>query len=482
VANVVGRAEVLATVCTLLAALLYAADGDPAPAGGRIRLGRRLATSLGTMAAVLLAFASKESALAAPGILLLVDWLSARKAGEPAVVRFRRHWVLWAAILVLAVEWLWLRANVAGNLAGVAPAPGLEGLSPLGRLGVMLPVVLEYLRLLFLPARLSLDYSPNYLPVTGGLTLRLVAGVLALAAGVALALRARAPAPVLTFALGWTAAALIIVWNVVIPSGVVLAERTLYLASVGACLALGAAFQLARPRWPRAALAVAALLVLAGTARTWSRVPVWRSNDTLFPQLVRDAPGSFRGDWVAAMIAYQSGDRAGGERLMRRGFETYPSTGVMWDDFAKQLRREGRWREASDCYWMAFRVAPMLVQSAAYSVGAALQAGAIDTAEARLNAALQRYPDRDELKLAASHVALARGQPLRAMTLRRQVAWGSPDMLEYWYLTADAAAKAGYCPELVRSLDRMRALQADSGAMARLDQRRHTLGCDTKAQ
>jgi hypothetical protein len=477
VANVVGRAELMAAVFILLAALLYAADGDPAPPGQRTRVGWRLATSLGTVAAVLCAFGSKESALAAPGILLLVDWLAARKAGEPAVVRFRRHWLLWLATLALAVEWIWLRASVVGNLAGAAPAPGLEGKGLLGRLVVMLPVVLDYLRLLFVPARLSLDYSPNYLPVTGGFSLGLVAGVVALAACLWLALRVRTRTPVLTFALGWMAASLIIVWNVVIPSGIVLAERTLYLASVGACLAVAATYELLRPWWPRAATAAVLALILAGTLRTWTRIPVWRSNDTLFPQLVRDAPGSFRADWVAAMLAYQAGDRAGGERLMRQGFATYASNGVMWEDYARQLEREGRWREASDAFWRAFTVDSALVRSAAGAVAAALQAGATDTAEARLDLARRRYPDRDELRLVASHVAIARGQPLRAMTLRRQVAEASPDTWQYWYLTGDAAAKARYCPELVRSLDRMRALRADTGAIAGLDRQRHALAC-----
>jgi tetratricopeptide (TPR) repeat protein len=481
VANVVGRAELLATIFTLLAALLYAADGDAAPPGPRPPGLGRLATSVGTVVAVLCAFASKESALAAPGILLLVDWLAARRAGEPGVTRFRRHWLLWAAVLALALEWIWLRAGIVGNLAGAAPAPGLEGKGPLARLMVMLPVVLEYLRLLFVPARLSLDYSPDYLPAAGGLTARLLAGALVLAASVWLAVRVRARMPVLTFAFGWMAASLFIVWNVVIPSGVLLAERTLYLASVGACLVVAAVYQRLVPLWPRVAAGAVMALGLAGALRAWTRVPVWRSNETLFPQLVRDAPGSFRGDWVAAMLAYQAGDQARGEQLMRQGFATYGSNGVMWDDYARQLEREGRWREASDAFWRAFTVDPSLVRSAAGAVASALQAGATDTAEARLGAALRRYPDRDELRLVASHLAMARGQPLRAMTLRRQVAQASPETWQYWYLTADAAAKAGYCPELVRALGRMRLLQADTGTVALVERQRRRLACGDTA-
>jgi len=61
--------------------------------------------------------------------------------------------------------------------------------------------------------------------------------------------------------------------------------------------------------------------------------------------------------------------------------------------------------------------------------------------------------------IAASDVALARGKPLRAMTLRRQVAWRFPDRPRYWALTAAAAIQARQCEEAARSLDRLRTLR-----------------------
>jgi hypothetical protein len=62
VANVVGRAELLATLCTLAAALLYLRHGDRVRTTGRVPWG----TALATLGLVLLALASKESAFAAP--------------------------------------------------------------------------------------------------------------------------------------------------------------------------------------------------------------------------------------------------------------------------------------------------------------------------------------------------------------------------------------------------------------------------------
>jgi tetratricopeptide (TPR) repeat protein len=218
-------------------------------------------------------------------------------------------------------------------------------------------------------------------------------------------------------------------------------------------------------------------VIAAGAVRSLMRSEIWRSNDTLFPQLVRDAPGSFRADWVAGMLAYGGGDRRTGERLLRKGLHRYPLVSLMWDDLATELQHERRWAEAADAFWNAFRVDSNMVASAAMAVGAGIQAGGIDTAESRLEVALRVHPNDDDLKIAASHVALARGNPLRAMTLRREVARRSPAEPVYWYLTAEAARQARFCPELIHSLDRLRTLEPNAPGVTALTDSSADLGC-----
>ena len=87
-------------------------------------------------------------------------------------------------------------AAVVGELAGDLPAPGLAGTSLPDRVLIMLPVVPEYLRLLLFPARLSAEYSPNFLPASTGIGLRTLGGLLLLAVCVAAAVLLRRRAPV----------------------------------------------------------------------------------------------------------------------------------------------------------------------------------------------------------------------------------------------------------------------------------------------
>ena len=296
VANLVGRAEVLATIFVVLAVLAYRLDGRMAERGDQTSW-RRYATAGVTLAATGLALASKESAFALPALLLLVDWLDGAKQGRGGL-GVERHWVLWLGTVGVALAWLLWRANVVGDLTGREVAPGLEDAGLVDRTIAMLPVVLQYGRLLFVPARLSADYSPDFLVLGAGLSPAVVAGFVALVGAVVVAWIARRRAPPAVFALGWIAATILIVANILVPTGVILAERTLYLPSVGAVLLLGEAAQWAWARW-RAPTVLATLI-----AGARGRSPHGHSQPDLAQQ--RDAV---------------SPDRPGRARLVSRGVD-----------------------------------------------------------------------------------------------------------------------------------------------------------------
>ncbi len=469
VANVVGRAELWAALFTLVAALAYRWDGRLAARGNHTW--RRAATSLASLLAVFLGMASKETAFATPGVLLLVDWWEGQRTGEGAAPTFRRHWVLWAATVALSLEWLWIRAGVLGELAGDHPAAGLEGEGLLGRAVVMAPVVLQYARLLFFPARLSADYSPNFLPVPGSFTGSVAAGLVLAAAALALAFRARQRAPALAFGIAWIAGTLLIVANLIVPTGVLLAERTLYLPSVGAVVMLGWLAAWAEANWRHAGVALAGLGVALGMARTATRIPVWSDNARFFPQLVKDAPGSYRSYWVAGAMAYDAGDPRRGEALLRRALDIYPLHPRMWETLAAQLERQQRWLEAAQAFRAVYTLDSTNLEDGARGILAFLRAGMPDSAlslAARLGAA---YPDAPAYLAARAEIARAQGKLLESMTWRRRLAWADPKVWQYWFLTSQAALEVRACWEARRSLERAKALAPAEPRLAELEQR-----------
>ncbi len=453
VANVVGRAEVLATFFVLGAALLYLADGDLASRG--INSGRRWATSVGVMAFSVLAYASKESALALPGILLILDWLVARQNDRPFEDVLRQHWVLLLGTLVLGLEWLVVRANVLGDLAGDHPGPGVFGEDFFGRFTAMSPVVLEWVRLLVFPFHLSADYSPAYLP--GGWNWRGIVGLLVVIGLIVVAVRNRRSRPIVTFALAWLGGSLLIVSNLIVPSGVLLAERSLYLPSVGFCLLLG--FLVSKGGVQRNLLVgIVSVVVGLGVARSIERVSVWKNPTTFFPRLVVDARGSFRSYWVAGAIAYQQGDRETGEQLMRAAIDVYPIFPNVWNSLATEFESEERWSEAGDFFLAAYRIDRTRLNDAVSAMSNYIRGERYDRAVSVARTALADGSSDYRLLVLLADVALAREEPLRAMTYRRQVAFRLSDVWQYWYLTAEAAVLADYCPEASRSLERVEAL------------------------
>src|SRR5204862_164867 len=89
--------------------------------------------------------------------------------------------------------------------------------------------------------------------------------------------------PVEAYGLGWIAIAYLPISNLIVPHGVVMAERLLYLPSVGLALAAGAALD----RLPRQRFALAlVVLVTAGAISRTVRAPAQR------PPRIRPAPGS----------------------------------------------------------------------------------------------------------------------------------------------------------------------------------------------
>ena len=180
----------------------------------------------------------------------------------------------------------------------------------------MLAVVPQWARLLVWPAHLRIDYSPQEMVASTHFGASQAAGA-ALLLGVGIvAWMARRRAPVATFGVLWCAVSLLPVSNVFIPTGILLAERTLLLPSVGVLLLAGAlVLSVARDALDRGSRAGYALqtacivLTLAGVLRSTERQLVWRNEALLAVRSVQDAPASFRTQRAYGDVLFQLGER-----------------------------------------------------------------------------------------------------------------------------------------------------------------------------
>jgi protein O-mannosyl-transferase len=311
VANVVGRAE------------LIAAAGYAAALVCAIRAERKRIYLTGVALGAALAIAGKEIAVTLPAALLLVAvarrsdlrlaWRPIVAATAPIILYFIVHGLVG------------IRTFYGGGLA-----VGLEHLGLIARTWVMLPLSLQWWRLLLFPAHLSADYSPGELTVSTGLSTGHLLGALAWIGLAVLAWRTRRTIPGIAIGLVWVVITISPVANVVMPTEFLIAERTLYLASFGAVYAAASAALAIRSTQTRTALV--AILVAAGAVRSVARVPAWHDDEAHYRALQREAPRSYRTLWLAGKDEFAAGRWGSGERLLLQSIAYAPElTGPRYD-------------------------------------------------------------------------------------------------------------------------------------------------------
>lgn len=274
VANVIGRTELMAALFVILS-VLAALEHD------------RLWWSL---MAWMLGLLSKETAIVAPA-LIVAGWIVGVGGGRrPLPRRMLAYGAGWLAVgsVYLAVRWAILHSFT--HQLWVAPV--FVGASPPAVRLTAVSAFADFARLLVIPWKLRADYSPGERTlVTTPLDARFALGLgCFLVWAVLIILAWRRGRRVEAFALSWIGLALLPVANLVFPAGVLVAERTLYLPSVG--LALGVAAWL-RDMPARRLGVVAVIVLLVGGARTALRVPVWRDTETISRSIMRDSPRSY---------------------------------------------------------------------------------------------------------------------------------------------------------------------------------------------
>ncbi len=272
VANLVGRAELMAALFALLS--VYAAlEHD---------------LLWWSCAALVLGLLSKETAAIVPG-LIAAGWIT-RVTHRPTPRRVGTYVVSWLCVGVLygVVRWTILRPYSDQVLV----APVFVGASFAAIRWTAVAAFADFARLLVFPLTLRVDYSPGERTlVTNPLDARFVVGAICLALWVGLGVLAwRRGRRLEAFGLGWSLIALLPVSNLLFPTGVLVAERTLYLPSAGLAIALGT---WVKDLPKRQVLLVAALVFLAGGIRTALRVPAWASSETVLQSVRHDSPRSY---------------------------------------------------------------------------------------------------------------------------------------------------------------------------------------------
>ena len=333
VGPLVGRADLLAALWTLLAVLAYTRAGAEAtPARARL-------ASWAAGACVFLAAGSKEIGIAAPLLLVAYDLLHRRpERGRLGAWLVDRSAALAPSALGVFV-FLLLRTAAIEAFPGFTrishyanPIAAVEG-AP--RLWSALGVAARYAAALVWPVAPAAEHSGAMVPVEPTwLAPRPLVGALLLGAlllAVALGLRARASdaarrrAFAATLALG----PYLVIGNLVFLIGTVMAERLLYLPSAGlaALAGLGVARLAARGGRARRVTLAALLVALALLGwRSWQESRIWRAEDTLWQAELRRHPDSATARLIEAGRLHRLGRLEEAEQQLDAVLALWPDT------------------------------------------------------------------------------------------------------------------------------------------------------------
>ena len=334
VTSVVGRAELLCFCFFILALWLYT----------KARLIKSSYPSLFyllSLGGYFLALLSKESAITLLGVVILIDWLY-RYQGKIKVMldnglnEVKRSY---SGFLLVTLIYFILRFLILENLINPGSVTMLDNpliaASSWQRIATAIKIVGNYLALLLFPIRLSADYSFNQIPVsTTFFAPGLLCSLFLIVITSGLAFWCSRRVRIISFSIFFFFITVSITSNLLIIIGTIMAERLLYIPSLGFCIFMVALGQksLAGVLQKRHIFHSYSLLIIIITLliislyaiRTWIRNEDWRDEAHLFSGVVRNASESARGHNQMAAVYFQNGNYAMALKEAKRAVEIHP--------------------------------------------------------------------------------------------------------------------------------------------------------------
>jgi len=408
VANGVGQAELWAAAGVLGAVHLYIwAPG---------RIWERSLRLVGIGACYAIGLGAKEVAVTLPALLMLIDAVG--RGWVAGTARVRRESLVFLLLLVVLTAYLALRWLALGSLFGEEAASVFAGVGSATRIATALSIVPVLLGLLTLPLSLSADYDPNVLTLAEPNDPMAVLGASLLLAVIAVVVGFWRRSPMVGFGAAWLLVTWSVVSNLPFATGVLLAERTLYLPSIGIAMALGVgAAALVEWRGTRTGLVLLVLVASIYSVRTATRVPTWFSTFTVVETLAREHPESWRSDRTRAAGLLRVGEEEEAYRWFQTAVEKAP------------------------------RRYDLLVE-----YGAALkEARRLAGAQALLESAIEVSPERRQAWILLAELNLITGRLQEAHRIAMEGVRASGNDAELWRIVSEAYIGGGFVPAAIRA-------------------------------
>ena len=349
-----------------------------------------------------------------------------------------------------------------GSVAGEVAAPSLGALSGGERVLTALTIWPEYLRLLLFPASLAADYSPALILPATSVSADVVLGAAILVGLVALTWSTRSRLSLVSLGTAWFLVAILPVSNLLFSAGVMLAERTLYLPSVGLSMVVTGLVAAWPPRASlaarRGALALGVVALTLLTARTITRNPTWMSTFTVLNTLALEHPQSYLALRARAEGLAIAGDADGARRAYQAAVELVPAHYAVLVEAGSFHGRVGEYDRAAGLLTQAAEVAPEFPEAHALLAAQLMLGERFSEGHAvALRGLAQAGPDA-RLYALVSESYIARGDLEAALRARLAALGQAPDSRSDWTRLAELYEALGRAQDAAQARERASAI------------------------
>jgi tetratricopeptide (TPR) repeat protein len=257
-----------------------------------------------SMIFLFLALLSKETAITMLAVIPLTLYFKGSST-------FRSMTRTWLFFLIPAALFLYIRSNVLGNTGGL-PAVSADDNFLAGtqdffvRTATAFTILARYLLLLFVPYRLTSDYSAGEFTLVGWSDpVALISLVMHLGLGIYGLFRFR-KRDIIGYGILFYFITIFLFSNLLILIGASMAERFLYFPSLGFCMVIGALLYKLVPRSvaedparsafkvPPVLLVISLVVLGLYTAKTMARSQAWKNNLELYSHDSKTNPDNYR--------------------------------------------------------------------------------------------------------------------------------------------------------------------------------------------
>jgi protein O-mannosyl-transferase len=287
VANIKGRDEILALLFSVLALYLAVKWAD---------LGKRKYLAFSAIS-LFLGLMAKENSITFLGVIPLAIWLF-RDGG------LKNAFVAGLMLIIPAIVFIFIRQSILSNAFAAESMELMNNpflkfvndryvpFTPSERLATIIYTWGIYLKILLFPLVLTHDYYPRHIPIMNFSDVKVIFSILIHIGLVIIALKNIHKNKVIAFAILFYFMTFSIVSNLFFPIGTNMAERFMFMPSVGFAVLLGYGITYLFSKYQQFGAGLLLILFSFYSVKTFTRNRAWKDNYTLFSTDIKHSPES----------------------------------------------------------------------------------------------------------------------------------------------------------------------------------------------